>query len=107
MSADQSEPEATVHPQVTMENSRALWRTLAGVPRRPEPDIATPAAVSNQSSASTLKASRSAASRQFTVLLRSVLGVGIKRLCTRPGASRRLDHHVEERLLANLGTART
>jgi hypothetical protein len=57
-SADQSEPEATVHPQVTLENNRALWRALPGVPRRPEPDIATPAEVSTQSSTRTLTAAK-------------------------------------------------
>ena len=57
-SAVQSEQDATVHPQVAMENSRALWRTLAGVPRRPEPDIATPAAVRNESSTSSLLAAK-------------------------------------------------
>ena len=56
--AVQSEPEATVYSKVTMENSRALWRAAAGFPHRVDPDIATPAAVSNQSSARTLTAAK-------------------------------------------------
>ena len=40
--AVKSEPEATVHPQVAIENSRALWRAADPCPHRADPGIATP-----------------------------------------------------------------
>ena len=105
-SVDQSKAEATYHPWLALLNSPGIQHASGGSSASRRAAIQHAKAVRNLPSASSARlAAKITASHHFTALLRFSLAMGIKQLGQAARVVQRVVLGVEQRQIAQLGTA--